>query len=98
MPVWRGWGSLTRTGVFGGGFMVAPLCLIRKLQSSKNDDHHPVGSRDEPAQPDGVLHVHPSPRLERSDVPNRGFAPRVAVFFRKTTLRGSRFRPVRLGG
>jgi hypothetical protein len=46
MPMWRGWESLVRTGLFGCSFMVAPLCLIGKLQSSKNDDHHPGGSRD----------------------------------------------------
>src|SRR5882757_9068928 len=96
MPMWRSWGS-PGTVLFGCGFMLASLWLTEKSwasvdkhssesQSSKNDDHHRDDSRDEPAQPDGVLHAHLSPRLERSDVPNRGFAPRVAVFFRKTTL------------
>jgi hypothetical protein len=66
MPMWRGWESLARTGLFGCGFMVASLWLIEKSwasvdkhssesQSSKNDDHHPGGSRDSPAQPDGVV-------------------------------------------
>src|SRR5258708_6834785 len=91
MPIWRGWESL-RTGLFGSGFMVASLCLIGKLQSSKNDDHHPLmiiiqatHATSPPSRTEGV-HDHPSLSLERSDVPNRGFAPRVAVFFRKTTL------------
>jgi hypothetical protein len=46
--------------------MVASLCLIekswasvdkhsRESQSSKNDDHHPGGSRDEPEEPHGVV-------------------------------------------
>src|SRR5882757_7176934 len=98
MPMWRSWGS-PRTVLFGCCFMVASLWLIEKSwasidkhssvsQSSKKDDHHPGGSRgsrDSRSRTE-LLHVHPSPRLERSDVPNRGFAPRVAVFFRKTTL------------